>query len=123
MLHFGSVYNGENTAQESVDRAERARRVRNADGSTSDSLDLLGDHHRVVLAQLLALHGLVVEGAAVRRVVAVLTAVEASAAAREPCKNDRKAMSQKTGLSNLMLVLLVKTVCFALEITVRSKFT
>jgi hypothetical protein len=59
------------------------RHERNRIYTPSDSLDLLGHHDRVVLADLLALDALVVELAVVRSVVAVLAAVQSAAAAGE----------------------------------------
>lgn len=53
-----------------------------------DSLNLLRDDHRVVLAELLALHRLVVKGAAMGLIVAVLTAVKAAATALEAGETD-----------------------------------
>lgn len=56
--------------------------------NVSDSLDLVGDDHRIVFADLFLPQGLVIEVAIVRLVISVLTTIEAATTAIEARKTD-----------------------------------
>jgi len=68
--------------------SNRSRCLRRRRSSALDSLNLFRNDHRIVLAQLFALHRFVVETARVRRRVSMLAAEHAAAATREAGETD-----------------------------------